>query len=196
VALDRRSIARRVAWLPQTQDTDLAFSAREIIALGRLPHLGPFEPPRAPDREAIERAVRATDVGALLDRDFPSLSEGEKQRVLLARCLAQEPEVLLLDEPTSSLDIRHAWSLMEIVRERAAAGCAVLAAIHDLALAARTCDRVAVLSEGRVVCVGPPERALAAEVVAETFAMDVRLERDAHGLNLALLGPRLGPRRS
>lgn len=187
-SLARRVIARSIAWLPQAQGTDLAFTAREIVEMGRLPRLGAFRPAGDEDRRAIDAAIRATSVEALLGRPFPRLSEGEKQRVLLARCLAQEPKVLLLDEPTSSLDVRHAWSLMRVVRERADAGAAVLAAIHDLALAARTCDRVIVLSEGGMVADGPPEEALSEATIAQTFGMNARVGREADGVVITVLG--------
>jgi len=187
-SLGRRTIARSIAWLPQAQGTDLGFRAREVVEMGRLPHLGPFSPAGAADRAAVDAAIAATAIDALLDRRFPSLSEGEKQRVLLARCLAQEPKVLLLDEPTSSLDVRHAWSLMRIVRERADAGGAVLAAIHDLALAARTCDRVIVLAGGGIVADGTPEQALSQEVIAETFGMRARVTREPDGVVITVLG--------
>ncbi len=188
VSLARREIARSVAWLPQAQGTELPFSAREIVAMGRLPHLGALEPARERDHAAIAEAIRATGVEALLDRPLPSLSEGEKQRVLLARCLAQAPAVLLLDEPTASLDVRHAWSLMRVVRARAQDGAAVLAAIHDLALAARACDRVIVVDRGELVSDGPPEDALAPEVIARTFGMRARIAREEGGVVVTVLG--------
>jgi iron complex transport system ATP-binding protein len=186
--LARREVAKKVAWLPQSQGTDLAFRAREIVEMGRLPHLGALEPSRDRDRAAVDDAIRATGIEPLAERACPALSEGEKQRVLLARCLAQAPRLLLLDEPTASLDIRHAWSLMRVVRERAAAGAAVLAAIHDLALAARACDRVIVVADGRVVSDGAPEHALAAETIEETFGMRARVAREEDGVVITVLG--------
>lgn len=188
-AMSRRDVARRLAWLPQAQSTDLAFRAREVVAMGRLPHLGPYAPAGAHDRAAVDAAIAATGIEPLAERSFPTLSEGEKQRVLLARCLAQEPGVLLLDEPTAALDVRHAWSLMRVVRERASAGIAVLAAIHDLALAARTCDRVIVIAAGRVARDGRPEDALDAAVIAETFGMRARVQREEAGIAITILGP-------
>lgn len=186
--LDRREIARSIAWLPQSEGTDLAFDVRAIVELGRLPHLGPFRPPGPRDREAIARALREAGIEGLASRPFPELSEGERQRVLLARCLAQEPAVLLLDEPTASLDVRHAWLLMDVVRARARAGAAVLAAIHDLALAARRCDRLLVLDGGRLVYDGLPEQALAPELVESVFGMRVRTDRADGAVTITVLG--------
>jgi iron complex transport system ATP-binding protein len=187
-SLTRRAIAQSIAWLPQAQGTDLAFSAREIVAMGRLPRLGAFDPAREVDRAAIDAAIAATAIEALIERPFPSLSEGEKQRVLLARCLAQEPTELLLDEPTASLDVRHAWSLMRVVRERAEAGAAVLAAIHDLALAARLCHRVVVIGDGGVIADGAPEHALSPATIARTFGMRARVTREDDGVMITVLG--------
>lgn len=187
--LARRDIARLLAWLPQAQGTELAFTAREIVAMGRLPHLGPYAPAGERDRAAVDAAIEATHAQPLAERAFPALSEGERQRVLLARCLAQEPQVLLLDEPTASLDVRHAWALMRLVRDRAAAGVAVLAAIHDLALAARACDRVIVLDGGAIRRDGPPEDALDPASIAATFGMRARVAREPEGVVITILGP-------
>jgi iron complex transport system ATP-binding protein len=188
--LDRRSVARRVAWLPQAQGTEHPFLARDLVALGRLPHLGTFETLGPRDHAAIDAALRDASAEDLAARPFPELSEGERQRVLLARALAQDTDVLLLDEPTSALDVRHAWGLVDVVRARTRTRGAALAAIHDLALAARLCDRIVVLHEGRVVCAGPPADALQPDVVAAVFGMRVRHDPEAGGgLRLSVLGP-------
>jgi iron complex transport system ATP-binding protein len=186
--LARRDVARKLAILPQTASTEFSFSARELIEMGRLPHLGAFESLGDRDRSALSNAIHEAGVEELLSRRFQDLSEGEKQRVLLARCLAQEPRVLLLDEPTASLDVRHAWALMRVVRTRAQAGTAVVAAIHDLALAARVCDRVIVLAKGRIRSEGPPERALCPEVIAEVFGMRARVVREPEGVLITIVG--------
>ncbi len=185
--LSRRDIARKLAILPQAASTDFSFSVREIIEMGRLPHLGAFGSLGAHDRNALSNAIRDANVEPLIERRFQDLSEGEKQRVLLACCLAQEPRVLLLDEPTASLDVRHAWALMHVVRTRARAGIAVVAAIHDLALAARTCDRVFVLSQGHFRSEGSPERALCPDVIAEVFGMRARVTRESEGVVLTIV---------
>jgi len=188
-SLSRREVARRLAWLPQAEGTELAYRTRDIVALGRLPHLGLFAPLTAADEAAIARAVEDTSIAPLAERLFPSLSEGEKQRVLLARCLAQEAPLLLLDEPTARLDVRHAFALMAVVRERSRRGLAVLAVIHDLGLAARSCDRVVVLAEGAIVADGPPLEALGAESLARAFGMRARLTETEEGIALTVLGP-------
>jgi iron complex transport system ATP-binding protein len=187
-SLSRRTIAQSIAWLPQAQGTELAFRVHEIVAMGRLPRLGPFSPASSADRLAVEKAIRATGIEALAERPFPALSEGEKQRVMLARCLAQEPKVLLLDEPTASLDVRHAWALMRLVRERADEGAAVLAAVHDLALAARTCDRIVVVADGGVVENDRPEIALSPTTIARVFGMRARVVREEGGVVVTVLG--------
>lgn len=186
-SMTRRDIARSLALLPQAAFTDFSYSAREIIEIGRFAHRGAFGALGARDELALRAAIRDAGVEGLVTRRFQELSEGEKQRVLLARCLAQEPRVLLLDEPTASLDIRHAWALMRAVRARALAGIAVIAAIHDLALAARVCDRVIVLSNGEIRSEGPPEEALSSEVIAEVFGMRARVTREPEGIVITIV---------
>ena len=174
-SLSRRDIARRAAFVPQGFHTDFAFGVREMVAMGRTAHLGRFEPERDADRAAIARAMDATDVGEMSDRPFTTLSGGEQQRVLLARAFAQEAPLLVLDEPTASLDLRHAHELMSIVRARTQDGGAALAALHDLALAARFCDRLLVLHRGRIGADGPPAEVLTESLMRDTFEVDARI---------------------
>lgn len=185
--MTRRDIARSLALLPQGAFTDFSYSAREIIEMGRFAHRGAFGALGARDELALRTAIRDAGVEDLVARRFQELSEGEKQRVLLARCLAQEPRVLLLDEPTASLDIRHAWAFMRAVRARALAGIAVIAAIHDLALAARVCDRVIVLKDGEIRSEGPPEQALSSDVIADVFGMRARVTREPEGIVITIV---------
>jgi iron complex transport system ATP-binding protein len=122
----------------------------------------------------------ATDVTQMSERAFTTLSGGEQQRVLLARAFAQEAPVLVLDEPTANLDLRHAHELMSLVRARTTRGGAALAALHDLSLAARFCDRMVVLHRGRIGADGPPAEVLTEALMRETFEVDARV-RDVEG---------------
>ena len=167
--LSRAALASRIAVVPQTFDTLFPFTVREIVALGRSARLGLFARPTASDDAAVERAVAAQELALLVDRRLDALSGGERQRVVLAMALAQETDVLLLDEPTAHLDPSHQIATVrragELARER---GVIALAVLHDLNLAALA-DRVVVLDQGRVVADGMPASALAGEVVGRVF---------------------------
>jgi len=167
--LSRAALAARVAVVPQTFDTLFPFTVREIVALGRTARLGLFARPSPADAAAVERAIVEQDLGALVDRRLDALSGGERQRVVLAMALAQEADVLLLDEPTAHLDPAHQIGIIRRVTLLARSrGVVVLAVLHDLNLAALA-DRVVVLDAGRIVADGVPASALAADVVARVF---------------------------
>lgn len=167
--LSRAALAARVAVVPQTFDTLFPFTVREIVALGRTARLGLFARPTDRDVAAVARAIDQQDLGPLLDRRLDALSGGERQRVVVAMALAQESDVLLLDEPTAHLDPQHQLGTVRRVAELARArGVVALAVLHDLNLATLA-DRVVVLDGGRVVADGPPAIALAAAVVSGVF---------------------------
>jgi len=167
--LSARELARRVATVPQ--DTSLAFDfpVRDVVAMGRTAHRGRFERSTPADREAVDRALDRARVADLADRSAGSVSGGERQRVLLARALAQETPVLALDEPTASLDINHQVRTLSLVRELVDDGKTAVAAIHDLDLAARFCDALVVVAGGRVLGAGPPAEVLTEPVVERAF---------------------------
>jgi len=177
-SLDRREIAKRATMTPQETRVDFAFTAREIVAMGRTPYLGRFTPESAADKGAIARAMRDTGTEDLAERPVTELSGGERQRVHLARALAQETRVVLLDEPTANLDLAHQFEALRLVREFTRAGGGALAAIHDLSLAARFCDRLLLLSEGRIVAAGPPAEVITESNLALHFALRARVRRD------------------
>ncbi|MEV5172325.1 ABC transporter ATP-binding protein [Streptomyces flaveolus] len=164
-AMDPRAAARALAALPQESSAEFNFTVAEVVAMGRLPHRGRTA---ASDREICARAMDRTGVAHLADRGFPGLSGGEKQRVLIARALAQQPRVLILDEPTNHLDIAHQLDVLALVRD---SGLTVLAALHDLNLAAAHCDVLYVIDKGRIVAAGPPHDVLRPALLAEVFGI-------------------------
>jgi len=175
-AWPRRELARQLGVVPQEMPTDFPLLVRELVLLGRVPHLPArglgFESAR--DRAAAEAALAEAALSELADRPLHQLSGGELRRAFIARALAQEPPLLLLDEPTSSLDLRHQLGVLELLRRRARAGAGILVVLHDLNLAAAYCDRVVVLAEGRVAAAGPPEIALDPVILSDVYGVDLR----------------------
>lgn len=169
--------ARRLAVLPQNSTLSFAFAVREVVAMGRLPHASG----RLRDGQIVEQALRAADAAHLATRSYLALSAGERQRVHLARVLAQlwpggAGQNLLLDEPTSALDPLHQHTTLQAVREFAGQGAAVLVILHDLNLAARYCDRLLLLRQGRAHALGTPEAVLQAAPLREVFGLEVLIQ--------------------
>lgn len=175
-------LARIRSVLPQRTRLEFAFSVRQVVELGRYAHTRSGTMRRA-DSEAIESAMSATGVADLADLSFPALSVGEQALVMIARVLAQDTPVLLLDEPTASLDIRHQHRVMDVIRDRARHGAAVLAVLHDLNLAARYADRIGVVAAGRLRALGPPEEVLQADLLSDVYRypVDVLDHPSGHG---------------
>ncbi len=176
-ALSSRQIAQRLAMVKQDSEMGFDFTVREVVAMGRIPHRGRFSRESDRDRRAIDHAMAMADVRELADRSIRAVSGGERQRVFLAMALAQEPEALLLDEPTTHLDLRHQLQFMSIVKQRAYEGTTVLIAIHDLMLAAQVTDRIALMSKGRVVVTGRPGEVLTRPRLRDVFGVDVVVGR-------------------
>lgn len=163
-------LALRRAVMPQQTLLQFAFPARDVVAMGRGPHIRAGRGSRAQDEQVVESVMEQTDTVSLAERAFPTLSGGEQQRVSFARVLAQATPVLLLDEPTASLDIRHQEMVMAIARSAAEAGAAVVVVLHDLNLAAGGADRIAVLSRGQLTAYDTPWSVLTEELLSEVFA--------------------------
>ncbi|WP_420139918.1 ABC transporter ATP-binding protein [Sphingomonas sp.] len=175
--LAARERARRIAYLPQGQTIHWPLTVERLVALGRLPHLAPFARPGAVDGVAIAAALERTELTALRDRPIDQLSGGERARVLLARALAVEAPLLLADEPLAALDPSHQIEVMGLLRGEAARGATVIAVLHDLTIAARWCDRLLILNEGRLVADGSPDVVLNAERIAAVYGVTAHLGR-------------------
>lgn len=174
-ALSRRELARRVALVPQETRIPFPFRAGEVVLMGRGPHLAwaGFESDR--DVAIARDALAQLGIGPLADRSVDALSGGERQLVVVARALAQQADLLLLDEPTAFLDLRHRLQVLEIVRAQAAAGRAALVVSHDLALAARYCDRLALLCEGRILAAGAPWEVLTPARLRQALGVEAEI---------------------
>ncbi len=180
-ALPSRTRARTLTMVAHAPAPDFALTVRDVVGLGRIPHEGFLGAPRSQDEAAIERALAQTDTASLAQRSVATLSSGELQRVHLARAFAQQARVLLLDEPTANLDPLHQLTAMRLLRAFAEQGGAAIVVLHDLTLAARTCDRLLVLERGRVRAEGPPHDALDVALLADVFGVRGRIDRSAEG---------------
>ena len=180
--MKRKDIARLVAVVPQDSAMVFSFKALEIVMMGRVPHLGMLRFEGKSDLRIAHSAMEMTDTASLAARNMETLSGGERQRVLIARALAQDPEVVLLDEPTAFLDIRHQadfFGLMKrLNRER---DLTVLAVTHDINLAAAYCDRIVLLKEGRIHALGTPGEVITEANIRNVYETDVLV--DANPLN-------------
>ena len=170
----QRELARALAYLPQDRIVHWALTARAVVALGRLPYRPMGAGESAADARAIDAALAAMDVTHLQGRPVLEISGGERARVLVARALAQEPRVLLADEPAAGLDPAHQLTLFGHLSELAAAGRTVVVALHDLSLAARFCHRIVLMQAGRLVAAGSPEDVLKAEHLAAAYGIKAR----------------------
>jgi iron complex transport system ATP-binding protein len=180
--LDKRFRARKIGWVPQQESAAWPLTVSEVVRLGRAPHRGWLMPFTADDMKIVESALARADLLDLQHRPVNKLSGGEFQRVLIARVLAQEPEALLLDEPTSSLEIHHQVQVLDLVRGLVhEKGLSVVMAIHDLNLAVKYCDQLVLLSGGKQVSAGRPEEVLTPENLRAAFGVDARLYRDPWG---------------
>ena len=164
--------AREMAFVQQSAECPFEFTGRELVTMGRYPHWPGNAALDDGDRAAVESALAAVDAGDFADRSVTTLSGGEQRRIAVARALATEAPLMLLDEPTANLDLEHALQLVELLRRAAADGRGILVASHDINLLAGHCDRVALLHRGRIVISGSPRAALSPQRVREVFGVD------------------------
>lgn len=179
--LSRQATAQRVAVVPQHLEIPFAFTVAEVVALGRTPYTSLLSSWRSVDATAVDQAMHWVGIAPLAHRPFPELSGGERQRVILALALAQEPKLLLLDEPTQHLDLRHQGEVLELVRQlNQNQGLTVLAAIHDLNLAALYFDRLILLHQGRVAADGTPVEVITEAMVRQVYGAEVQVMGHPH----------------
>lgn len=176
--------ARMLAFLAQEEHTDLPFTARDVLLLARGVGLSDWRPYRRADHEAVEALARQWELSGLLDRTLQDMSGGERKRVLLARTFAQDTAIIVLDEPTNHLDLRHQHEMVARVVD---SGRTVLMSLHDLDMAAAYCERVVLMSRGRVVADGAPSEVLTARIVEEVYGVSAR-RADVDGRVRLLVG--------
>jgi iron complex transport system ATP-binding protein len=180
--MPRRARARQLAYAPQRPVLPEAVTIRDYVSLGRTPHRALLAPPRAVDRRVVEDVMERLGLLPFADRLLRTLSGGEQQRAVLARALAQQPRVLLLDEPTAALDLGHAQQVLELIdRLRRQDGLTVLSSLHDLTLAGQYADRLALLSGGRVAEEGTPVEVLTATALARHYGASADIVQAASG---------------
>ena len=189
---ERAAMARAIGVVSQDEATPFPLSVRDLVGMGRYPHLGPWRREGAADVHAIERALARCDVLDLAERPLATLSGGERQRARVARALAQEPCALVLDEPTVALDVRHEMEIFELLRELRATGVTILLVTHHLNLAARYADRVVMLSDGQVAGDGPPAAVLTESRVSDVYGWPVDVV--SHSTGAPQVVPRAGVR--
>ncbi|HQH26725.1 MAG TPA: ABC transporter ATP-binding protein [Oligoflexia bacterium] len=174
-ALGRNAIARRISLVPQDIPVESSFTVRDIVAMGRNPYLGRFGQETRIDRQAVEMAVSAADIAGLEDRLLRELSGGEQKRVFIARALAQETAIIMLDEPTANLDLAHQLTLIELLSSLCRKGRAVVLSMHDLSFAATHCDRVLVLANNGVGSCGTPGEVITPDNLARFFGVQAEV---------------------
>lgn len=176
--ISRAALARAIAMVPQELLLPYALTVRDVVLLGRTPYLHRYRGPAREDLEAAHAAMAATDLLPASNRPYHGLSGGERQRVILAMALAQQPRLLLLDEPTHSLDLRHQLRILSLIRDlNMKHGLTVISSMHDLNLASLYFDRLIVLSLGHIVADGPPIKVIRPDVIREVFGVSACVER-------------------
>ena len=190
-AMSSKDVAASMALVSQIAPYTHGFTSFELVLMGRYPHLGRFQIEGREDNRIARDAMRQTDTEQFADRTLDTLSGGERQRVFVSRALAQQPRILLLDEPTSNLDVFHQLKVLDLVRQLVNDGLTVVAAIHDLHMAARYCDRLVLLSGGRVLAEGTPEEVLTPGAIESAFGVRCAVYPDpvTGSLAISLIGP-------
>lgn len=178
--INKKAIARKIASIPQTNEIRFSFTVREIVAMGRMPFLGDFAGESSEDERIIFDAMERVGISNMADRYISTMSGGERQKVIIARALAQTPKVLLMDEPTLHLDINAQFDILELVRDLShSRNIAVVIVSHDLPMVARYCDRIMMIHDHKICALGRTEDVLTPENMRKVFGVDAELSVDA-----------------
>jgi iron complex transport system ATP-binding protein len=173
----RRELARVVGFMPQENHFAFDFLVEEVVMMGRNPFLGRFQRPRREDHEKVSGALQFADCSGLKEKGINAISGGERQRVVLARTLSQEPRILLLDEPTSHLDLAHQLRIVEILKRLNREGVTIIVNLHDLNLASVACSRILLLDKGKTAACGAPAQVLTQELIQQVYGVRPFLEK-------------------
>ncbi|MDR0334886.1 MAG: ABC transporter ATP-binding protein [Methanomassiliicoccaceae archaeon] len=177
--MTKADIARYVAVVPQSNEINFSFTVRDIVTMGRMPFLEKFGGESSEDLRKIDEAMEKTNIMEFADRFINTMSGGERQRVIIARALAQTPEIILLDEPTLHLDISNQFDVLDLVKKLSDAdGLTVVIVSHDLPMVVRYCDRIVMLKDHKIFAAGAPEEVLTPEIMKEIFNIDAVFEKD------------------
>ncbi len=179
LGMDSKALARKLSILPQIHDAPEGLCVRDFVAYGRFPHMRPFQGLSIKDVAAIDKAIELTQLGRLEERPLATLSGGERQRAWIALNLAQEPETMLLDEPTTFLDIKRQHEIMDLIRRmNRRLGLSVVMVLHDLNHASRCSHRIVAVKDGRIWRQGPPSEIVTKELIREIFGVESRVVMD------------------
>lgn len=179
--MDQKETARIIATVPQETPITFGFAVRDVVMMGRLPHLKRFSAEQPHDIDAVDTAIEMAGIEDLAARSIADLSGGEKQKVIIAQALAQEPELLLLDEPTSHLDISHQLELLTVIKKLNEDGMAAVGVFHDLNMAAQYCDRLVLMTSGEIKASGRPDEVLTRENLEDYFNVTAVVEKNGDG---------------
>ena len=188
----KRDLATCLALVPQSVNIGFEFTVLEIVLMGRHPHIPRFSQPSAADYAIVDEALKLLDIHELQNRSVTQLSGGEKQRVIVARAIVQDTDVLMLDEATSNLDIEHTLEIMRVLYQKVRnTQKTIIAAIHDLNLAAAFCDDIIVLNEGKIIEIGPVKEILTTDMISKVFSVkaDVFHEEKHIRIHFEMNGP-------